>query len=91
MGLRLAARLRRDGARAEQYAGSADLGHSQGHAWRRRLLQRGPLGLEDGSHRPKRPRRPRWTPELAQAILALRQEYPHWGKEKLVVLLRRQG
>ena len=61
------------------------------YRWRRRLLQQGPQGLEDRSRRPKRRRQPTWTPELAQAVLVLRQQYPHWGKEKLVVLLRRQG
>lgn len=29
--------------------------------------------------------------ELAQAVLDLREQYPRWGKDKLVVLLRREG
>jgi len=28
---------------------------------------------------------------LSQAVLALREQYPRWGKDKLVVLLRREG
>src|SRR3989304_5892341 len=32
-----------------------------------------------------------WSPELAEAVLRLREEYPRWGKDKLVVLLRQQG
>ena len=28
---------------------------------------------------------------MAQAVLRLRQQYPRWGKDKLVVLLRREG
>jgi putative transposase len=29
--------------------------------------------------------------ELAEAVLKLREEYPRWGKDKLVILLRREG
>jgi transposase InsO family protein len=32
-----------------------------------------------------------WSPELAEAVLKLREQYPRWGKDKLVVLLRREG
>ena len=34
---------------------------------------------------------PTWTAAQAQAVLDLRREYPRWGKDKLVVLLRRKG
>lgn len=47
--------------------------------------------LEDRSHRPRRLRQPTWSLELAQAVLKLREERPRWGKDKLVVLLHRQG
>jgi len=36
-------------------------------------------------------RRPTWSPELSQPVLELRGQYPCWGKDKLVVLLTRQG
>ena len=29
--------------------------------------------------------------KLSQTVLKLRERYPRWGKDKLVVLLRRQG
>ena len=29
--------------------------------------------------------------ELIEAVLRLREEYPRWGKDKLVILLRREG
>lgn len=61
------------------------------YRWRRRFSQKGPGGLEEHSRRPKRRRQPTWSPELAQAVLQLREQYPRWGKDKLVVLLRRQG
>jgi transposase InsO family protein len=35
-------------------------------------------------------RQPTWPPALAERVLALRKQYPHWGKDKLVVLLRRE-
>ena len=47
--------------------------------------------LEDRSHRPVRRRHATWSAELAEAVLQLRRQYPRWGKDKLAVLLRRQG
>lgn len=47
--------------------------------------------LEDRPRRPKRLRQPTWSAESAQAVLSLREKYPRWGKEKLALLLRREG
>jgi transposase len=47
--------------------------------------------LEDRRSRPRRVRSPTWTSELVEAVLQLRTQYPRWGKDKLVVMLRRQG
>jgi transposase InsO family protein len=47
--------------------------------------------LEYRSRRPKRLRQPTWSPELVQAVLRLREQYPRWGKDKLVVRLREEG
>lgn len=47
--------------------------------------------LEDRSSRPRRRRRPTWTVEQVEAVRRLRERYPRWGKDKLVVLLRREG
>jgi putative transposase len=35
-------------------------------------------------------RKPTWSGELAERVLSLRKQYPRWGKDKLVVLLRRE-
>jgi len=59
--------------------------------WRRRFDPRDLTTLEDHSHRPHRRRQPTWTPELADRVLALRRQYPRWGKDKLAVLLAREG
>jgi putative transposase len=47
--------------------------------------------LEDRPSRPRRRRRPTWTAEQAMAVHRLRETYPRWGKDKLAVLLRREG
>ena len=47
--------------------------------------------LEERSHRPHRRRQPTWTPQLAERVLRLRLQYPRWGKDKLAVLLLREG
>jgi len=61
------------------------------YRWRRRYDPHNLRTLEDRSRRPRRLRQPSWSPELAQAVQALREQYPRWGKDKLVVLLRREG
>lgn len=61
------------------------------YRWQKRLREWGPKGLEDRSRRPHRRRQPTWRPELAQAVLRLREQFPRWGKDRLVILLRRQG
>lgn len=60
-------------------------------SWCKRFRRFGLAGLEDKSHRPKHCRQPTWTAELEQAVLELREQYPRWGKDKLVVLLRNDG
>ncbi len=61
------------------------------YRWASRLASQGPQGLEERSRKPHHRRQPTWTPQLALAVLQLRETYPRWGKDKLVVLLRRQG
>jgi transposase InsO family protein len=59
--------------------------------WWRRFDPLDLTTLEDRSHRPHRRRQPTWTPALADRVLALRHQYPRWGKDKLAVLLAREG
>jgi putative transposase len=47
--------------------------------------------LREQSRRPKRLRKPKWSFELLMEVRRLRRQYPRWGKDKLVVLLRSQG
>jgi transposase InsO family protein len=67
------------------------LSRSTVYDWLRRHERYGLRGLEDRSRRPRNVRRPTWSNELEQAVLALREEHRSWGKDKLVVLLRDQG
>ena len=60
------------------------------YRWERRMKSEGLRGLEDRSRRPKRCRRPQWSPELSEAVLAYREQYG-WDREKLAVLLRQEG
>ena len=61
------------------------------YRWHRRYEPQDLTTLEPRSHRPQRVRQPTWTPALTQAVLRLREQYPRWGKDKLVVLLHREG
>ena len=59
--------------------------------WRKRFDPHDLSTLEDESRRPHRVRAPEWLPQLVQAVERLREAYPRWGKDKLVILLRRKG
>jgi transposase InsO family protein len=61
------------------------------YRWKGRYDPQHLASLEDRCHRPHRRRQPTWTPPLAEQVLRLRRQYPRWGKDKLVVLLRREG
>jgi transposase InsO family protein len=59
--------------------------------WARAYAEEGIRGLERGSQRPHRVRQPEipWT--TVERIRTLREQYPAWGREKLRVLLEREG
>ena len=59
--------------------------------WKRRYDPQNLSTLEDRSHRPHHRRHPTWTAEQAERVRRLRERYPRWGKDKLAVLLRREG
>ncbi len=61
------------------------------YRWKRRYDPRHPESLEDRSCRPKRVRQPTYSVELVIAVQELREQYPRWGKDKLVVLLKDEG
>jgi len=59
--------------------------------WTRAYRKDGVIGLEPRSRRPKRVRQPQTPSDVVQRIQELREEYPRWGREKLRVLLDREG
>ena len=61
------------------------------YRWKRRYNPRNLKTLENYSRRPHNLRQPTAPRELVGAILRLRQTYPRWGKDKLVVLLHQEG
>lgn len=61
------------------------------YRWKRRYDGRQLKSLESRSHRPKRVRQPKYSVELVEAVVRLRERYPRWGKDKLWVLLKEQG
>ena len=61
------------------------------YRWKRRYDPHHLESLEYHSHRPRHLRQPTYSVELVEAVLKLREEYPRWGKDKLVVLLQGDG
>jgi len=59
--------------------------------WAERYYAKGVEGLIDKSRRPKKVRTPTTPLATALAIKELRERYPRWGREKLRILLEREG
>jgi len=67
------------------------VGRSTVYRWLGRFDRLHLESLEDRGSAPRRRRRPTWTIDQLRAVKAVRETYPRWGKDKLVVLLRRAG
>jgi putative transposase len=61
------------------------------YRWKKKYRSGDLRTLEERPHRPKRLRQPTWTIEAMKAVQKLREQYPCWGKAKLVHLLADQG
>ena len=61
------------------------------YRWQKRSDPKQLSLLENRSARPKRYRRPTWTAAQAAVVRQARQDAPRWGKDKLAVVLRREG
>lgn len=83
--------LMEQGLTSSQASEKLNLPRSTLYRWKGQLRLKGPQGLIEKSRRPHHTRHPTWSPQLAQAVLRLREERPRWGKDKLVWLLHQQG
>jgi putative transposase len=61
------------------------------YRWKNRFDRFDLTTLEAESRRPHRVRQPMTPAPVQDRILELRTKYPRWGKDKLVVLLRKEG
>ena len=61
------------------------------YRWIQRFNTKDLSSVKEQSRRPKRVRNAQWSYELINAVKQLRQQYPRWGKDKLIVLLKDQG
>ena len=61
------------------------------YRWKRRFDPYDLTTLEDESRRPDHVRTPRIPVAVVERVLTLREKYPRWGKDKLVVLLKKEG
>lgn len=68
-----------------------DIPRSTLHRWQKRFDPGDLASLEDRSSRPQTIRQRTWGDAEVAAVLALRTQYPRWGKAKLAVLLARRG
>jgi putative transposase len=61
------------------------------YRWLRRYDPQHPRTLESRSHRPKQVRQPTYSTTQVEAVRQMREKYPRWGKDKIKVLLNKQG
>jgi len=61
------------------------------YRWQRRYDPQHLSFLENRPSRPRRCRRPSWSVAQAEAVRQARERYPRWGKDKLAILLKREG
>lgn len=61
------------------------------YRWKKRYDPKHIESLQDLPHRARHLRQAICSPELVAAVLRLREEYPRRRKDKLAVLLRREG
>ena len=61
------------------------------YRWKKRFAADNLTSLESKSSRPYQVRQPETPVAVVQTIKGLREQYPCWGKDKLVVLLKNRG
>jgi transposase len=59
------------------------------YKWKKRNEKYGLEGLKDRSKKPHRVRKPQTEPELELLIIAVREKYPTWSKEKISAFIEK--
>lgn len=83
--------LKKKGTSDKEASGLLRVSRATLYRWKQRLERQGLRGLEEKSRRPKHIRKPLWSIELIEKMQRMREQYPCWGKDKLVILLQREG
>ncbi len=81
-------------ARTHSVAATCDrfgIARSTFDRWQRRYDPTDLRSLEDRPSRPRQPRRSTWTLTQAEAVRAVREAHPRWGKDKLRPVLAQGG
>ena len=60
-------------------------------SWQKKLVQLGPRGLNDKSHRPKNLRQPTTSWEIISEVIKIRKQYPTWSKYKIQGILKQEN
>ena len=68
-----------------------DIARSTYYRWAKRYDPQHLSFLENRSSAPRRRRRPTWTAAQAEAVRQARERFPRWGKDKLAIVLKREG
>ena len=68
-----------------------DIARSTFYRWQSRYDPQHLSSLENRSSRPNQCRRPSWTPDQVEAVRQAREAHPRWGKDKLAIVLKREG
>jgi putative transposase len=61
------------------------------YRWRGRFVASDLSSLRERSRRPRHLRKANWPRKLIEDIKELRESFPRWGRDKLVILLRAKG
>ncbi len=84
-------KLRASGFTATEAAALLELPRSTLYRLDRRYRADGARGLEPRSRQPHRRRQPTWSAGLMEAVRQQRERPPCYGKDKIAVILRREG
>lgn len=67
------------------------IGRATLYRWIGRYNPKDLNSLKEKSRRPRHVRKHQWPRELVHVVKNLRTQYPRWGKDKLIVLLKQKG